>query len=97
MLTSKQRSYLRSEASKLEPAFQVGKGGVSAEQAEGIEKYLVAHELVKIKILDNSLCTADEAAAELAKMTGAEVVTVIGSKAVLYKRNPEKPVYSQNL
>lgn len=97
MLNSKQRAYLKSVASKIEPAFQVGKGGISREQAEGVAKYLKAHEIIKIKILDNSLCSADEAAAELAEMTGAEVVTVIGSKAVLFKRNPEKTVISMNL
>ena len=90
MLTSKQRSYLKGVASKLDPAFQVGKGGVSPEQAEGIEKYLKAHELVKINVLDNSLCSAAEAAQELAEMTGSEVV-------VLFKRNPEKPSVSLNL
>ncbi len=97
MLNSKQRAKLKGIASKLEPVFQVGKGGVGREQAEGIEKYLKAHEIIKIKILENSLCSADEAASELAKLTGAEVVTVIGSKAVLYKPNPEKPVISAEL
>lgn len=97
MLTSKQRSYLKGVASKLDPVFQVGKGGISPEQADGIAKYLKAHEIVKIKVLDNSLISAGEAANEIASLTGSEVVIVIGSKAVLYKRNPEKPVISQNL
>ena len=97
MLNSKQRAYLKSVASNLEPAFQVGKGGVSKEQAEGIAQYLKAHELIKIKVLDNSLSSANEAAQEIAEMTDSEIVIVIGSKAVLYKRNPEKPTVSQNL
>lgn len=97
MLTSKQRAYLKSVAQTIDPVFQVGKGGISPEQAEGVAKYLKAHEIIKVKILDNSLYSADEAAKELADMTGSEVVIVIGSKAVLFKRNPEKPVISQNL
>lgn len=97
MLNSKQRAYLKSVASNLEPTFQVGKSGVSKEQAEGIAQYLKAHELIKIKVLDNSLYSANEAAQEIAEMTGSEIVIVIGSKAVLYKRNPEKPTVSQNL
>ena len=84
-------------SSKLDPVFQVGKGGVSREQAEGISKYLTAHEIVKIKVLDNSLYSADEAAREIAELTDSEVVIVIGSKAVLFRRNPEKPTVSQNL
>ena len=97
MLNSKQRAYLKSVASNLDPVFQVGKGGVSKEQAEGIAQYLKAHELIKIKVLDNSLYSANEAAQEIAEMTNSEIVIVIGSKAVLFKRNPEKPVVSQNL
>lgn len=97
MLNSKQRAYLKSVASKLEPTFQVGKGGVSKEQAEGVDKYLTAHEIVKVKVLENSLITAREAAEQLAEMTDSEVVTVIGSKAVLFRKNPEKPSVSQNL
>ena len=97
MLSSKQRAYLKSVAAKLDPVFQVGKGGVSPEQADGIAKYLKAHEIVKIKVLENSLYTANEAAQEIAEMTGSEIVIVIGSKAVLFKRNPEKPSISQNL
>lgn len=97
MLNSKQRAYLKSVAATLDPVFQVGKGGVSKEQAEGISQYLKAHEIVKIKVLDNSLYSANDAAQEIADMTGSEVVIVIGSKAVLYKRNPEKPSVSKNL
>lgn len=97
MLNSKQRAYLKSVAARLDPVFQIGKGGVSKEQAEGIAQYLKAHEIIKIKVLDNSLYSAKEAAQEIAELTASEVVIVIGSKAVLYKRNPEKPVVSQNL
>ena len=97
MLNSKQRAYLKSIAQSAEAVFQVGKGGIKTELADGVSKYLKAHELIKVKILENSLSSADEVARELAELTGAEVVTVIGSKAILFKRNPEKPVISQNL
>ncbi len=97
MLTSKQRAYLKSAAQKIDPVYQVGKSGISREQADGIAKYLKAHELIKIKILDNNLLSASEAANELASLVGAEVVIVMGSKAVLYKPNPEKPVISGTL
>ena len=43
-------------------------------------------------MLDNSLYTAREAAEELAEKINAEVVQVIGSNLVLYKRNEEEPV-----
>ena len=92
MITTKQRAYLKSLATSLQPAFQVGKGGVNDPQVMQIDDYLRVHEIVKIKVLDNSMYTAREAAEEIAEKISAEVVQVIGSKAILYKRNPEKPV-----
>ncbi len=92
MITTKQRAYLKSIATSLQPAFQIGKGGVNDAQVAQIDDYLRVHEIIKIKVLDNSLYTAREASEEIAEKIGAEVVQVIGSKAVIYKANPEKPV-----
>ncbi len=92
MITTKQRAELKSMAMKIRPAFQIGKGGLNDAQTAQIDDYLRVHELIKVKVLDNSLYTAREAAEELAEKIGAEVVQVIGSNLVLYKRNEEEPV-----
>lgn len=92
MLNSKQRAYLKGLASQIEPTFQIGKGGVNDAQVAQIDDYLRVHELIKIKVLENSMYTSREAAQEIAERIGADVVITIGSKAVLYKPNPEKPV-----
>ena len=92
MLNSKQRAQLKSIAAGLEPTFQIGKGGINDAQVAQIDDYLRVHEIIKIKCLDNSMYTSREAAEEIAEKIGAEVVISIGSKAVLYKRNTEKPV-----
>ena len=92
MLNSKQRAYLKGLASNIDPTFQIGKGGVNDAQVAQIDDYLRVHELIKIKVLENSMYTSREAAEEIASKIGADVVIVIGSKAVLYKPNPEKPV-----
>lgn len=92
MITTKQRAELKSLAVSLDAAFQIGKGGVNEAQVKQIDDYLRVHELIKIKVLDNSLYTAREAAEEIAAAINAEVVQVIGSKAVLYKRNEKEPV-----
>ncbi len=89
MLTSKQRAYLRGLANGLDAIFQVGKGGVSDEMCRQIEAALEARELIKVKTLDNSDYSSKEAANEIAEKTGADVVTVIGSKFVLYKESKE--------
>ncbi len=89
MLTSKQRAYLRSLSNGLDTIFQVGKGGVSDEMCKQLDAALEARELIKIKTLDNSDYSAREAAEEIAERIGADVVTVIGSKFVLYKESKE--------
>ncbi len=91
MITPKQRAELKAIANSIEPSFQIGKGGVNDAQAAQIDDYLRVHEIIKIKILDNSLLTAAEAANDIADRIGAEVVQCIGSKAILYKRNPKDP------
>ena len=97
MLNSKQRSYLKGIASRLDPVFQIGKGGINEAQVAQIDDYLRVHEIVKIKCLDNSLYTSREAAEEIAEKIGADVVITIGSKAVLFKANPEDPTISAEM
>ncbi|WP_028509928.1 YhbY family RNA-binding protein [Ruminococcus sp. NK3A76] len=92
MITPKQRAELKALANSIEPVFQIGKGGVNDAQVAQIDDYLRVHELVKIKVLDNSLLTAKEAAIDIAERISAEVVQCIGSKAILYKRNEKEPV-----
>lgn len=86
-MTSKQRSYLRSMATELQTIFQVGKGEISDNMAEQIGNALEARELIKARVLENSSYTPREAAEILAERTGAEVVTVIGTKFVLYRES----------
>ena len=92
MLTSKRRAYLRGIASTYETIFQVGKGGVSEAMCKDIGEALRKRELIKLRVLENSGWTAREAAEAIAEQTGSEVVQVIGSKFVLFKRNPKEPV-----
>ena len=92
MLTSKQRAYLRGIASTYETIFQIGKGGVSETLCGEGDEALRKRELIKLRVLDNSGYTAREAAEEIAAATGSDVVQVIGTKFVLFKRNPKEPV-----
>lgn len=87
MINSKQRAYLRSLATSLQPIFQVGKGDISDNMTEQIGNALEARELIKVKVLENSMYTAREAAEIIAEATEAEVVTVIGNKFVLYRES----------
>ena len=90
MLTSKQRAYLRSLANSMDAVFQIGKGGVTDEMCLQISNCLEARELIKLRVLENSGYTAKEAAAEVAEKTGADVVSVIGMRFVLYRESENK-------
>lgn len=92
MLTSKQRSYLRGLASQYETIFQIGKSGISENLIQQVQDSLKKRELIKLRVLDNSLLTSREAADQLAQATKSDVVQVIGSRFVLFRRNPQNPV-----
>lgn len=91
MLTSKQRAYLRGLAAAEDTIVIIGKGGITENIIIQMNDALKARELVKGRALENSLLSAREAANALSETCRAEVVQVIGSKFVLYKRNEQKP------
>jgi len=90
-ITSKQRSQLRGLAAAEDTIIHVGKGGISDTLIESVSVALKARELVKGKVLENSMLTAREACDALAEACKAEPVQVIGTKFVLYKRNEKEP------
>ena len=90
MLTSKQRAYLRSLSQSLDTIFQIGKGGVTEEICNQISNALEARELIKARVLDNSGYSAREAAEAIAEVIGADVVSCVGTKFVLYKESVKK-------
>ena len=90
-LTSKQRAQLRGLASTLDTIIHIGKDGISDNLIKQADDALEARELIKGKVLENSLLTAREAAEALQIPTRSEVVQVIGTKFVLYRESHSKP------
>ncbi len=91
-LTGKQKRYLRSLGSTMDPILQIGKTGISGSLLDSAKEALVARELIKVRVLQNCSDIPKEVIAELADEAGAELVQVIGRNGLLYKRNhnPEK-------
>lgn len=90
-LTSKQRAQLKGLAMTQDTIIQIGKGGIGENTVIEVNNALAARELVKGRVLENSLLSAREAAEKLASLCSAEVVQTIGSKFVLFKRNIKEP------
>ena len=87
MLTSKQRSKLRSIASGIEPVTQVGKLGVNDALIESLDKAIEKRELIKVTVLENSYLEPKEAGFEIAEKLGAEFVCATGRKLVFYRKS----------
>ena len=90
MLTSKQRSKLKSLAANLSPIGQVGKDGIGENMLASFSDCLEKRELIKINILENADGEPQALGRELAEKLSAECVIVIGRKAVLYRRSSRK-------
>ena len=87
MITSKQRAYLRGLSNNYDTIFQVGKGGITDNMTEQIGNALEARELIKLRVLDNSEFGPREAAEIIAERLGADVVSVVGTRFVLYRES----------
>ena len=89
-LTSKPRAQLRGMANALAPIVHIGKDGIGENLIKQTDEALEARELIKCRVLENSMLTAREAADALAQATRSEVVQVIGTRFVLYRQTHRK-------
>ena len=89
MITSKQRSYLRSLAHSIDPVVYIGKAGVTENVIKEIDQALEARELVKVKIQEGCELAAKDVANEILPGLEAEFVRAIGRKFTLYRESKE--------
>ena len=85
MLTSKERAELRAQANAIETTLMVGKDGVTENVVAEADRLLTARELVKGKVLETALMTAREVSDEICEATGADGISCVGSKFVIYR------------
>lgn len=90
-LSGKQRRFLRAEAHSLEPVVVLGKEGISDSVVSAISDALLAHELIKVRVLDNAPIERQVVAERLPSQVKADFVGLIGRIVILYKRHPNKP------
>ena len=92
MLTSKQRSNLRSIAQTIDPVTQVGKLGVNDALIESLDKAIEKREIIKVTVLENSDLITKEAGFIIAEKLGAEFVCATGRKLVFYRRSNNQKI-----
>lgn len=87
MLTPKNKAYLKGLANHLKAQINLGKGEIDEGVITSVNNSLEAHELIKIKILQNSNELCEDLAAQIAKKTKSEVVDIIGRTIILYRES----------
>ena len=92
MIDKKTRIKLRSLAMTIKPTMWVGKDGFSENVLKQIAEELFNHELIKIAVQDNVEIPTEFELTEIAVKLGADVVTVIGRKVVLFKHSEKKNI-----
>jgi RNA-binding protein len=90
-LTSKQRAYLASLASTMEPIFHIGKASLTPEIVEALDAALEKRELIKVAVLKNCMDDPKEIAEAIAERTHSNVVKVIGKKMIFYRKQKKNP------
>ena len=91
VLNSKQVRHLRGLGHHLLPAVMVGREGVTDPVLAALEDSIRAHELIKVKIQQNSPQDRAEVADLLARGAGAAVVQILGKTILLYRPNKDLP------
>ena len=92
MLDKKTRIKLRSLAMTIKPNVWVGKDGFTENVLNQIREELFNHELVKLSLQESIEVPSEFELSEIATKLGADVVTVIGKKIVLYKHSEKKNI-----
>jgi len=85
------RRALRAAGHHLAPVVQVGKEGVSEPVLRALDRALLDHELVKVKIGSESPEDRFAVAAALAAGAGARLAQILGRTVLVYRRHPKKP------
>ena len=91
MLTSKQRAQLRGMANVYDTIFQIGKAGINDHLIRQVDETIEVRELIKLRILESAPEDVRTTAEKIAAATKSDVVQVIGSIFILYRKSKENP------
>lgn len=89
-MTSKQISFLRGLAHKLNPVVMIGNNGLSETVLKEINASLNAHELIKIKVQGDDRALRAQMYLDICNTLNAVAVHHIGKQLVIY-RQADKP------
>lgn len=89
LLTGAQRRKLRGLAHAIEPTVLVGHSGVTAAVLDAVDRALLDHELIKVRLREPEDKKA--MANALSEGTKSALCGLVGHTAILYRPHPDKP------
>ncbi len=89
-LTPKQRQTLKAQAHGLKPVVLLGSAGLSASVLKEVDRALLAHELIKVKVPGDDRDERDRIFTTVADHLSAARVQAIGKLLVLFRPSPQK-------
>src|SRR5437868_6135508 len=87
-LSTRQRCHLRGLGHHLSAVVQIGKDGLSDGLFSAVDLALDQHELLKLRLSENTEGDKKELAKKVAERCGAALVQVMGRTLLLYRRRP---------
>lgn len=87
-INGQQKRKLKSIAHHIKPVIYIGKNGVSESLIAACDKSLFDHELIKVKFIGFK-DEKRELLESIEVQTGAELVSLIGNVAVLFRQNED--------
>ena len=90
-MTSKQRAYLMSLASNLDPVFQIGKSSLTPEITEAVSECFHTRELIKINVLETAPDDIKSLGEQISISTNSAFVQKVGNKITLYRPRKKDP------
>jgi RNA-binding protein len=97
MLTSKQKAYLKKIGSLEKTVVQIGVKGITEQVIQSVEEALAARELIKVSIASPLANVRKQISEEIAMQTNSELIHMLGKTCLLFKINPQKPVFSADM
>ncbi len=84
-LTPEQRKFLKSQAHGLKPVVMIGQSGLTEAVVKETQRALAAHELIKIRVLNDNRAEREAWLADICAATDAAPVQHIGKLLLIYK------------
>ena len=91
MLTSNQRAQLRGRANGYDTIFHIGIAGFNDHLIRLVDETIEVREFINLRILESAPEDVRTTAEKIAAATKSDVVQVIGSRFILYRKSKENP------